>query len=272
MKLIKEIPGIRDVPLTFVIDRFDESTAQNLFKIVIEKAKEVRGIVTEAYKEEWKNDPSTNIRIVFVHWLAKAVRHFSAAITLCEKNDLSVINDVHHRQIFELFIQIRYFASLNQEEKDKCSKKIYAIGCIDLLEKLSIKKDHPNINGTFKKISDIVSSLDQDLINEIKSRRKKNTYNWFGKTFSQLAKDVSREGEDLRTIYQTISADVHGTWDIVLNVRSSSEHIDFRGYPDMKTLYLRSAENLYQITNQYMELWNEIAKSVGAQEVYYISE
>jgi hypothetical protein len=278
MKLIKEISVVKEIPLTFILERFDEATAQNLLTAITEKAKEVVGVVTEAYKEEWTKHSSNNIRVVFGHWLVNAVRHFAASIVLSEgvlleQHDLSVVVDVHQRQIFEIYLQARYYASLDQELREKHARKIYAAGCIDYLEKISVQKDHENISDAYKEVSDKLSDLDNELIDEIMKERKKGLYNWFGKSFSQLAKDVSQEGEDLRSLYQIISAEVHGTWNLALDVDNPEPGLlDFRGYPDKTTLYIRTAETLYQVTNDYMRLWNIIAKSVGAQEVYYADE
>ncbi len=273
MKLIKEIPGVKEIPLTFIIERFDEPTAQKLLQTVINKAEEVVGVVTEAYKEEWTNNPSTLIRAVFGHWLVNAVRHFAAIIVLCEEHDLSVVANAHHRQIFELYLQVRYYASLDQESKEKYAEKISAIGCVDYLEKIGVLKDHEHIKSAHKEISDKLSKFDKNLIDEIMGEREKRSYHWFGRSFSQLAKDVSREAEDLRRVYQIISAEVHGTWDLTLDVNNPEPGLlDFRGYPNKTTLYIRAAEMLCQVTALYMNLWNEIAKSVGAQEVYYIDE
>ena len=271
MKLIKEIPRVDEVPLTFIIERFDEATAQKLLHAIIEKAKEVVGVVAEAYKEEWTNNPSTGVRAVFGHWLVNAVRHFGAIITLCEgtlrkEHDLAIVADVHHRQIFELFIQARYYALLDEKSKEKIAKKIYAIGCIDYLEKIDILKDHEYIKDGYNEISDRLSEIDKELVDEIMDERKKKSYQWFGRSFSQLAKDVSQAGEDLRSIYQVISADVHGTWNLALDVDNPEPgHLVFRAYPNRTTLYIRSAEMLHQVTNHYLKLWNGIARSVGAQ-------
>lgn len=246
--------------------------------MIVEKAKEVVGVVTGAYKDEWTKHPSKGVRIVFGHWLVNAVRHFHATILLCEgvlqkEHDLSVVVDVHYRQIFEIYLQARYYASLDQGLQEKYAKKIYAAGCVDYLEKISVRKDDENMADAYTEVSNKLSGFDKELVDEIMKERKKGSFNWFGKAFSQLAKDVSREGEDLRSIYQIISAEVHGTWNLALDVDNPEpDLLVFRGYPDETTLYIRSAEILYQVTNYYMRLWNVIAKSVGAQEVYYVDE
>jgi hypothetical protein len=119
MKLIQGIPELEKGPVVFNTEEYDEASAQKLLEVTLEKAKEVIGVVTDAYKEEWTTEPSTGVRAVFGHWLVSAKRHFSATIRLCEEPDLSVVADVHYRQIFELFIQIRYYAFLDLATKER---------------------------------------------------------------------------------------------------------------------------------------------------------
>ena len=81
---------------------------------------------------------------------------------------------------------------------------------------------------------------------------------------------ISVENEDLRSIYQIVSANIHGSWDHALYVKNPKPGLlDFRGYPNKKTLYLRAVEVLDDATLYYMKLWNEIADAVGADGVYY---
>jgi hypothetical protein len=273
MKLVQGIPELENGPLTFRIKAFTESTAHELLDVVLEKAKEVIGVVTDANKEEWKNAPSTRVRAVFGHWLVNATRHFKATICLCEEHDLSVVADTHHRQIFELYIQARYYASFDQSAKERYAEKMCAIGFIEYLEKMSVLKDHEQLRDTYKEVSDALSHYDSELVDEIYRERKKNRFNWFGGSFSQLASNVSREPEDLKRAYQIISADVHGTWTLAFDVSNPEPgHLDFRGYPDLATMYIRATETLYQVIAVYLNLWNEIAESVGAQTVKFSFE
>jgi hypothetical protein len=270
MKLIDPITELEAMPLTFRIDRFDESSANKLLGSVIKKAEEVIGVVSDVFKEDWTNNPSTSVRAVFGQWLVTAVRHFAAVIVLCENHDLSVVADVHHRQIFELFLQTRYFASLDRDSKEKNAEKIVATGYVEFLEKITILKDHDQITNTYKEVLEKLNRFDANLRDEIQRDRKKKSFNWFGTSFSKLAENVSRAGEDLKSAYQIISADIHGTWNLAFDVCNPEPGLlDFRGYPDKTTLYIRATELLYQVTALYMNLWNEIAENVGAQMVYY---
>ena len=273
MKVVRQIPELSGDALTFNIERFSDDEARDLLGRVISKAREVISVVSSAYQEEWKNNPSTGIRAVFGHWLVQTVRHFAAVIILCEEDDLSVVANTHHRQIFELFLQVRYFASVDQDTKEILAQKIPAIGYIEYLEKLSVIKDHKHIKDAYDEIKQMLELYDDDLIQEIITDRKNRKYNWFGRSFSQLAKDISRNNEDLRSTYQIISADIHGIWDLSLDVRNPEPGVlDFRGYPDKATLFIRATELVDQVTTLFIKLWNEIAESVGAECVYYYDE
>ena len=272
MKLIQGIPELEKWPVVFNTEEFDEDSACKLLGVTLNKAEEVLVVVKDAFKEEWTTTPSTNVRAVFGHWQVEAMRHFLAIICLCKNHDLSIVADVHYRQIFEIYIQIRYYASLDQAAKERHAEKMYAIGFIDYLDKMSVLKDHEKIKSTYKEISDALTQCDSELVNEINQARKKKQFKWFSGSFSQLAEKVSRTGEDLRRIYQMISADVHGTLNLALDVHNPKPgHLDFRGYPDVATLYLRATEMLYQVLTLYLNLWNEIAKSVGAESVNFAS-
>lgn len=270
MKLIKGIRLIEEMPVTFCTERFDDASSYNLLGEVLDKAKEVITVVKEAYKEDWTKNPSTSVRAVLGHWLVSANRHFRAIITLCEKQDLSVVAHVHYRQIFELYLQVRYFTLLDDVTKERSVKKIFVIGFIDFLDKLSKLKDHEQIKAAYEEVSEKLKKCDKEIVEEVSAERKKRIYSWFGLSYAKLAQTVSPPGEDLKNVYQIISSDVHGTWNLALDVYNPSpDHLDFRGYPDKATLYLRAAETVHQVTGRYMFLWNEIAESVGAQKVYF---
>jgi hypothetical protein len=93
-------------------------------------------------------------------------------------------------------------------------------------------------------------------------------HNWFRSSFSKLAKTISKENEDLRMVYQIISADIHGAWGLAFEVANPKPGVlDFRGYPDNSTMYRWAAELLKQVMNLYIQLWNEVAVAMGAPEV-----
>lgn len=142
MKLIEPIPEIDEIPLTFIIDNYDEQTAFNLLNKTVQKANEINYVILEALHEKWAKKTTLNIKIVLTSFFFSAMRHLLATITLCETKDLSEIAIVHQRQILELYLQIKYFVSFNDDKKNTVAQKIAAIGCIEFLEKMKDFKDH----------------------------------------------------------------------------------------------------------------------------------
>jgi hypothetical protein len=273
MKIIERIQEFDGIPFTLRSDINDESVAEDLLSDVIEKAEEVIGTVIDVKNGNWTNNPTTMVRAVFGHWIAKATIHFLAILKLCEDLELSVVAIGHHRQIFELFIQSRYFASLSAEEEEKYANEIYIIGCLEYLEQMEVMKNHDYGKSGYDEINEKLAREEEGIVEEIRDRRKKRKFNWFSRSFSQLAKDVSKAGEDLKIVYQIISTEVHGKWDLVLEVDNPEPGVlDFRGYPDRTTLLKRTIEMVDQVTTLYMNLWDEIAESVGAEKVFYLDE
>ena len=270
MKLIKGVPEISNMPAVFMSDKYTEKTASHLLAKVEAYAKEALKVVLEAFKEEWKYHPSAKIKGVFGHWLVNSSRHLRAAIILCNEYDLSIVANVHHRQIFEIFLQVKYYANLTQNEKEEKADILSIIGSIEFLEKMKGLQDSDNIEKSYKEITAYLARYDKELVDNIKKKRKNSKYNWFDRSFNQLAKDMGNKDQDLKVAYQIISADIHGTWDYLFDVKHFEPGvIDLRGYPDRTTLFIRAAETLYQVTNLFITLWNEIARSVGAEEVFY---
>ena len=84
---------------------------------------------------------------------------------------------------------------------------------------------------------------------------------------------IQKKGEKLDDVYRLLSTSAHGTWDLTLGVDSSSPgKLNFRGYPDKRIMYLRAAEEIDQAADLLLNLWNEIASSVGALEVKYTTD
>lgn len=271
MRFISGISQIEPTPLTFQIEKFTEETSIAMKDEVINKAKEVLDVISEELKKDWSNKPSTKVRMVYGHWFFNAYRHFRASIILCQEFDLSIVTNVHHRQIFEIFLQVRYYSLLNQEDKELFADKIKAIGYMEYLEKMNITLDNDFLKRGYEEISDSLEQFDIETVKDIIKKRKDHNYYWFGSSFSQLAKRVNRNSEDLSRAYQLISTDVHGSWSLAFDVQNLKPGIlDFRGYPDRTTINIRTSEMLYQITTQYMDIWNEIAESVGAQPVKFL--
>lgn len=272
-KLVRKHKNLRVTPFTEREDINNEEKAHELIGAVVEQAREVISTIADATQAKWEKGPRTAVRAVFGHWYVKAIRHLEAMNILCSVRDFSVVANVHHRQIFEIYLQTRYFSSLSEEKQRYYAEKISAIGCIEYLEKLDKLKEHPYIESAYNEMEERLDEYDVEIVEEIRNDRKNRRYSWFGGSFSWLAREVSGEDEDLCGVYQIISADIHGAWDLTLDVDNPEPgKLDFRGYPDKKTMYIRGAETLDQATNHLMNLWNEIAVSVGAPEVYYSIE
>lgn len=266
---LKRIAFKDENAFTLNVNNYNEESAHKLLLTVINNAKIVYEIIAGAYKAEWTNNPSVGVRTVLGLWLVTAARHFEAAIVLCMQGDLYIVSDVHLRQIIELYLQARYFASLEKLQMEKEADNIYVIACIEYLEKLQMLKDHESIKDEYRKILDKVSQYDKVIIEKIYKDRKKSK-NWFGMTYSNLAQYFSEPGENLVGIYKVTSTDVHGSWDILFGVRSPEPGIiEFRSYKDKTTKDLQAAERLFTTTGYYINAWNQIAKVIGAEEVYY---
>ncbi len=270
MRSIKRLPSFDGLSFTFKIESYSESEAFDLLHNTIAMSREVISNIVISFKGDWEDCRSTNIRMVMGHWIVKAVRLLMTLTVLCEERDLSVNANIFHRQIFELCLQTRYFSKLSDTEKEENAIKIKIYGCLEYLEKMEPVKDNEYVKNAYKEVSEYLITFDDKLVKKYKEEKNRK-YFWFGRSFSKLANELSREGENLRGVYQMISADIHGVWDLVLDVRNPEPGIiDFRGYPDKKTLYVRGAETLDQATLLVMEIWNEIAECVGAEKVTYI--
>lgn len=247
-----------------------DDEAKAFLDLIIEYARNSEAKVVDAFKGEWKNNPSTIVRAVFGNWCVTALRHLEAMNILGETHDFSVVSSVHYRQIFEMFIQVRYYASLSQEEQVRYGKKIHAIGCVDYIEKMKVVKDHPSIKPAYDEMLGALEEYEKELVEEIYADRKKRRYTWFGNTYTWLAKEVSKEGDKLDELYRIASTSAHGSWDLTLGVDNPEPgKLDFRGYPDKRIMYLRAAEEIDDAVKHFLNLWNEVAESVGALKVMY---
>lgn len=273
MRSIKRLPGFDGIPFTFKIESYSESEAFDLLQKTIAKSREFISNIVITFKGDWEDCLSTNIRMVMGHWIVKAVRLLVTLTVLCEERDLSVNANIFHRQIFELCLQTRFFSKLSDTEKEENAIKIKIFGCLEYLEKMEPVKDNEHVKNVYKEVSDYLNTFDDKLVKKYKEKRNQRKYFWFGRSFSQLANELSREGENLRGVYQIISADIHGVWDLVLDVKNPEPSmLNFRGYPNNKTMYIRGVETLDQATLLVMEMWNEIAECVGAEKVTFIKD
>jgi len=69
-------------------------------------------------------------------------------------------------------------------------------------------------------------------------------------------------------VYRIVSGQLHGVWDLAIGVANPAPGtLDFRGYPDLDTMYRWAADLVDEATQWYVEVWNEAAIVVGAQKV-----
>lgn len=248
--------------------KYSEAQYKTSLQGVINIAREAVSKVSNAYNQEWKNNPSTGIRAVLGYWVMNALRHYSAITVLCEENDLSMVANTHYRQMLEIQLQSRHFLSLDENEWEVTSQMISACGCIEFLEKLKSIKDHPAVQAGYREAQVHLTKYDPNIVKQIKSGRSKRQWYWFGHSFSDIASSVSRDGEDLKTLYQLQSADMHGSWGLTFGVANPKPGaLDFRGYPDKSTMFRWAAELVDRSTHLYIDIWNEIATAVGAPTV-----
>lgn len=247
---------------------YSEFRAKEHLGRVIGLARKAISRVSDAYSQDWKENPSTEIRAALGYWVVCATRHFAAITILCEEHDLSMVADTHYRQMLEIQLQIRFYVSLDKSIWERTAQKISAYGCIDYLEKLESIMDHPNVQHGYQEVESLLENFDKDLIDSIRSDRAKRIWYWFGKSFSNIADKVSRNGEDLKTLYQIQSADLHGSWGLTLGVSNPKPgSLDFRDYPDKATMYRWAADSLDLATQTYISIWNDVARNVGAPSV-----
>lgn len=225
--------------------------------------------VAKSCTREWRKKTGTGEMLVLRKWLMTSVRHLYVILTLADsvdEHDLIMVGKIHHRQIFEIMLQVRYFLK-QDSEKESVAEKISAWGCVDYLEQLEQLKDHSSIKG-YGEMEAKLASYDKDLITLIKKERRYGKKCWFGKNFNALAANVSKNGEELPKGYKIISAEAHGTYDMTLGIsHSQSGEFDFSGYSDKATLYKWAAELVEDATRCYVGIWNEVAEVVGASQI-----
>lgn len=243
-----------------------ERNPQKLLETTIANSRTVISRVSESIKEPWTKDLGVGTHLALRKWMITLVRHLATITILAEEHDLSMVAGVHYRQMFEIMLQVRYFIGKNPSDWEKLAERISAWGCVDYLEKLDSLKDHDLVSKGFQVMTEQLSMHDPDLISKIQSERK-NNQNWFQKSFTGLAKQVSKNGEELATVYKITSAELHGDYDLTLSVCLTPEGIDCRGYPDTATMQTWAAELVDRATLLFVGVWNDIANAVGAPQV-----
>ena len=247
---------------------FSEAQARQLLEEAKSQAGELMHRFADAFRSEWTHNPATSVRAVLGFWILKAYRHLRAAISLADSYDLTKVADVHYRSMIEIQLQLRLVLQAPDAERERMAKKVSAWGCVDYLEKTEAFKQFRFGEKGHSEMLAHLSNYEPSLIQEIRRDRGKRVVNWFGMSFTRLGATVSRSAEDLATLYQMVSAQAHGSWDMVLDVvHPEPGKLDFRGYPNKAQLFLWGAELIDRVTRLQLSMWNEIAVAVGAPKV-----
>ena len=224
--------------------------------------------VVDAFAGKWAANPGTATRAALGLWVFTAMRHLSAIDILAEEHDLSTVAHVHNRQIFEILLQVRRFAQATPSDRERLAQAISACGCLEFLGKLEPVKDHPHVQAGYAEMTEQLTKYDPQVLAEIRAQRGRGRHNWFGTTFTDLAASVSKPGEDLAAAYRLISAEMHDVWALAIGLTIPAPgSLDFRGYPDLDTMFSRAADLVDEATQRYVQIWNEVAILVDAQEV-----
>lgn len=243
----------------------EETKAPQLLEATISRASDAVRKISDAYNQPWSNNPGTGVRAAFGIWITRAARHLAALTALAKMGDLAIVAEVHYRQMLEILLQVRYLAKADANDRERLAQKISAWGCVEWLEKMEPFKNREFAMQGYKEVSEQLAKYDAELVNEIRNEISRRIWYWFGRSFSQLADNVSKEGEDLNRVYHITSAQLHGSWDMTLRVTNPKPGVlEFREYPDEATLYEWAAESVDRGTQLYARIWNEIANATGA--------
>jgi hypothetical protein len=245
----------------------EETAAQHLLDSVTRRATSVAVAISTAFGEPWSLNPSTGVKAVFGLWANRSVRHLTAIVVLARIESLALLAEVHYRQILEIHLQVRYFALASALERERFAQKISAWGCVEWLRKMEPFKEHDFAKAGWREMNDQLSRYDPNIVNEVKVALSRRYY-WFGRSFSGLARVVSKGAEDLEGAYHLSSTQLHGTWDLTLGASNPRPgRLDFREWPDKATLFGWAADIVDRGTQLCLRTWNEVARATGATEV-----
>lgn len=245
-----------------------ERQARAELEIAIDRASEAIARVAYSFAQPWRKSPGTGARAVFGLWANKLIRHLAAVTVLSQGGGLSQIAEVHYRQMIEILIQVRKFASAAPEERERLAQRISAFGSLEFIEKLEQFKDTDFGRQGYGEAVDQLGKYDDRIVKRAKRDRERRRWYWFGRSFSSLAREVGRKGEDLEKLYHLTSAQTHGVWDVTFGVSSPEPGVLLFGEsPDAATSARWAAELVDRATQQTLVIWNEIAEATGAPRV-----
>lgn len=255
------ISRFRGVPST-------ERQARAELESAIDQASKAIASVAYSFGQSWGKNPETGTRAVFGLWANKLIRHLAAVTLLSQGGDLSQIAEVHYRQMIEIWLQVRKFADAEPEERERIAQRISAFGSLEFVEKLEQFKDSDFGRQGYQEAMDQLGKYDDQIVKRASRDRERRRWYWFGRSFSGLARDVARDGEDLEKLYHLTSAQAHGVWDVTFGVSSPEPGVLLFGEsPDATTSFRWATELVDRATQQTILIWNEIADATGAPRV-----
>ena len=146
-------------------ERIGDVSAQ--LNIALDNASKVISAVSGAFSGEWKKAPSTGVRAVFGRWANTAVRHLQAVAILAREGDLTAVSEIHHRQLVEILIQVRYLASVDGDVREQYAQKVAAWGCGDYLRKMEKFKDEDFAQAGYTEMEEILEKFDPDIVRQV---------------------------------------------------------------------------------------------------------
>ena len=234
----------------------------------IRTARESVSLITASFAQPWLYNPSASVRAVLGVWARDSVRHLAATKVLAESGELVLVADCHYRQMFEIWLQVRHLLTFSGAARDEMAETVSASGCLDWLEKLKPVKDQPVVQPGYQDMLAQLALYDPKLIARLKQKRTNRQWNWFGSSYTALARGVSDHYQDLASAYQIISAGTHGSWAVTLGVAQPGPgKLDFKDYIDDDTLDLRASQAVDLTAKLGVAIWNDIAQGVGAPVV-----
>jgi hypothetical protein len=124
----------------------------------------------------------------------------------------------------------------------------------------------------FERAKDLVdnnmSSLDENILTEVKRERKKRCFHWFGKSFNGLARRISTSDSDFVNMYSYFSFLSHGSLSVICgdSLMDENPFSEDAQLFDTEELFWAGA-NLDIATKCYTSTWNYIAIMLKANQV-----
>lgn len=223
--------------------------------------------IDQEFKSNMPTPPNDGVQRVLGVWIYWLLLHSKAILRLASKQDLGMSAEVHYRQLVEIFLQFRKIALAKPALREEMARKIMIFGILDWMQKLENLQDLNEVASGFTEMKRMLAKFPEVEVANARRARKEKKWNWYETSFTQLARDVSQEGERFGNLYQLTSGSAHGSWNVALGVSESSQG-DFVYSPvkDRKTMYRWAEETMSRAENFLIDTWREISQFVGFGE------